>query len=90
MVEMSFLTCQHAMAVPKPTIKGRVYACGKRMIVALCLGFWVVVYFPKLCLAFSLTWLLSLRPSGVCCFICLGLTFMCQEPWELDSIWSIR
>lgn len=59
MVEVSFLTCQHAMAVPKPTIKGRVYVYGKRMIVMLCLGFWVVVYFPKLCLAFSLTWLLS-------------------------------
>lgn len=36
---MGFLTFQQAMAVPKLTTKGRVYACGKEMIVVFCLGF---------------------------------------------------
>lgn len=100
MVEVSFLTCQHAMAVAKPTTKGRVYACGKQMIVALCLGFWVMVYIPKLCLAFSfsnltgLTHLASFSGPRVSAVSSVWVSLSCvkwdKEPWELDSIWSIR
>lgn len=84
---MGFLTFQQAMAVPKFTTKGRVYACGKEMIVVFCLGFWVMVYIPKLCPAFSfsdLTGLTHLAPfSGpqVCAFSPIWVSLSCVK-WD--------
>lgn len=69
---------------------------GKQIIVALCLGFWVIVYIPKLCLAFSFSNLTGLVPfsgpqvstvSSV--WVSLSRVKWDKEPWELNSIWSI-